>query len=116
MSDDAKIDLGPLDPRQDRARWEARIAAIERAAAPALAQRRGRSTIWDVLAWWRRPLLGFAAGTVLVTGVSLAIVGRRQGAREERGILQFEKAMVDWARRGDVPPPQEVLMFGRAIR
>jgi hypothetical protein len=64
-----RIDLSPLDPAADPARWEDVIA---RTAARAQAARRAPGSFLAQLVSWGRPALGLAAALALVVwGASL---------------------------------------------
>jgi hypothetical protein len=77
--DERPIDLTPLDPALDRERWERRIAAIARLAAPELARRRvaaeAAPSPAQVLVGWFRPALSAAAALALCAALALLLQG-----------------------------------------
>ncbi|HEV8578976.1 MAG TPA: hypothetical protein VGX68_07810 [Thermoanaerobaculia bacterium] len=81
--DERPIDLTPLDPTLDGERWERRIAAIARLAAPELARRAASAASPElVLLGWFRPALSAAAVLALCAGGALAMF---QGAEKAPG-------------------------------
>ena len=116
MSDDP-VDLSPLDPTLDAARFERRIAAITARAAPALAARRRAPTVTSQLAGWTRSVLALAAALALVSTSALLAseaARRKAEAPSARG-GDVTLAAVEWAMRGEAPTPGELLeTFGGA--
>lgn len=68
MTDD-RLDLRPLDPTRDSARYERAIGRIMDRAALPLSARRARTTAMGQITTWWRPMLALAAA------LSLAAVG-----------------------------------------
>jgi hypothetical protein len=73
--DDDRIDLSPLDPTRDRARFEGAIQSIQDAAAPELMARREQSSsLLAQLVQLRRPMLAAASVAAIVSaGVLLRV-------------------------------------------
>ena len=72
--DDDRIDLSPLDPTRDRARFESAIQAIQTGAAPELMSRRERSSPLAQLVQLRRPMLAAASVAAIASaGVLLRV-------------------------------------------
>jgi anti-sigma-K factor RskA len=71
--DDDRMDLTPLDPAADRARFERVVAGIADRVAPSLRARRMRRNVWGELAAWRRPVLTAAA---LLAVAATAVIAR----------------------------------------
>ena len=65
--DDDRIDLSPLDPTRDRAKFESAIQAIQAVAAPELMSRRARSSPLAQLVQLRRPMLAAASVAAIVS-------------------------------------------------
>lgn len=74
--DERPIDLRPLDPTLPGERWERRIVAITRLAAPELARREAlAASPAQILVGWFRPALAAAAVLSLCAGAALAFLG-----------------------------------------
>lgn len=68
-----RIDLSPLDPAHDPARWDRRVRSIMAHAAPELARRAAaQRSVLTVLAGWARPAL---AAALILVALSGAVVG-----------------------------------------
>jgi hypothetical protein len=74
---DDRIDLSPLDPSNDRERWEELVGSI---ATRAVAARRQSPVLLQLVAW-SRPALAVAAGLALaIWGVSAVAAGDEAAA------------------------------------
>jgi hypothetical protein len=72
--DDDRINLAPLDPTRDRARFEKAIQSIQAAAAPELEARRDRGSPLAQLVQLRRPMLAAASIVAIASaGVLLKV-------------------------------------------
>lgn len=111
-----RIDLGALDARIDPVRFQARVRATLVAAAPELARRRRAPTIWEVLAAWRRPLLGLATGMTLASGVALIVRPQSAPPPAATAAPTFEQAFIGWSRRGILPSAEEVVRAAQVRR
>lgn len=101
------VDLSPLDPRADRARWEGMVARIVwRATAP--------RTPMAALVSWRRPALAAAA---LVAAVSAGVMWWDGQAAATAGpantvveALEVPEPVSDWIVEGRAPHGTDVLV------
>lgn len=83
--DDEPIDLSGLDPEWDKTNFERTVRKITVAAAPLLARRRLRGSIWWQLAQWRQPIFAVGLAAVLLL----------------LGVMQFEAPTQTVAAGGD---------------
>jgi hypothetical protein len=105
--DDEQLDLGPLDPSRDAARWQRRIETI---ATEALRRRRRAHGLVQELLVWSRPALAVAAAlAVLVWSQALSTERRatEQSASSERRARTG--SLLEWAQKDQVPPPEIIL-------
>jgi len=101
------LDLSPLDPRLDRARWEGMVARIvRRAQAP--------RTPMAALVLWRRPALAAAA---LVAALSAGVMwwdGQSSAAANPANTvveaLEVPQPVSDWIMEGRPPHGTDVLV------
>lgn len=111
------MDLAPLDPCADRARFERRVGRVVRAAAAELARRRAGASIWSVFAQWRRPVLA-VSGVLAV--LSLLILMRAQPAASTRTSLAEAAGVpaewVRWVQAGQNPSPADLIGVERSER
>ena len=111
------MDLTPLDPCADRARFERRVGGVVRAAATELARRRAGASVWGVFAQWRRPVLA-VSGVLAV--VSLLILMRAQPAVSTRtSLAEAAGVPTEWARwvqAGRNPSPADLIGVERSER
>src|SRR5690606_24786499 len=104
-----RIDLSPLALDPDR--FETRVRAIMRAAAPELARRAGRDGVLVLLGQWLRPSLAAAAvGGVLATGAVIQAVrgttpATSQGLVHPLGVAEPALLWVDEERARTVRDP-----------
>jgi len=109
MTDDP-IDLSALDPSRDRARWEARIAAV---SSRALMRRQRRLRVGDQLVAWARPALAVAASLALAAWGSAWAFGGNPPVPAQRTDPAIELAR--WASTGELPAmPQLIQLVGDA--
>ncbi len=105
------IDLGPLDPTADAARFDATVAAVMRDAALELRRRRLGWTAMGQLDRWRRPMLAAAAVMVLVSGAVLWQT-RPRSLQTETGVaeaLGVPTQLATWVRDDALPSPEQLL-------
>lgn len=78
MSEPERVDLSPLDPEVDRARWTALMDGTRLRVAAALAGRPADTLA--VLSEWVRPVLAAAAMLLLLLGATVAAFGGSRAA------------------------------------
>ena len=112
MNDD-RLDLRPLDPMRDPARYERAVGRIMDAAALPLARRRARLTaVGQVSRWWR-PMLAMAAA-VAIAAVSILTQVRPAAAESDLATSPLAEAMgipatvATWMTSGTPPTPIDV--------
>lgn len=66
---------GELDPLRQPGRWERMVQQITVAAAPLLAERRGRRSVLGVIADWARPAGSVAVAAAVVLAVAFTWLG-----------------------------------------
>jgi hypothetical protein len=86
--DNDRIDLSPLDPSRDRARFESAIQSIQAAAAPELTSRRERSSPLAQLLQLRRPMLAAASVAAIVSAGVLMKVRIPEPAASTDGVAE----------------------------
>lgn len=69
------VDLSPLDPERDPARWAALMDATRVRVAAALLERRREPDPLEVMSGWARPILAAAAGLLLLLGAAATMLG-----------------------------------------
>jgi hypothetical protein len=79
MNDPDRIDLSPLDPARDPARWEQLLAATRLRVDAVLAARPVPIDLLTVVAGWTRPILAAAALALTLLSAALAAAGRSVG-------------------------------------
>jgi hypothetical protein len=100
--DDDRLDLSPLDPTRDAARFEAIVRSV--AARAAARPMRDASSI--LLAWWR-PALALAASLALVPWGPSLLTARTPTS--ESLSSDPAAAILEWARAGAPSSAAEVL-------
>ena len=98
MSDEGRIDFGPLDPSRDRGRWEAMVGAV---VAGGLARR--RLTVGAQLRAWGVPSLALAAVLALVVWLA----GMWRG--ELVTTVEPTRAVTEWAMKDEIPATDKIL-------
>ncbi|HSB55832.1 MAG TPA: hypothetical protein VLD58_15830 [Gemmatimonadales bacterium] len=107
---DDPIDLSPLDPRRDPARFERMVGAIVQAAMTPPRATRGTLVLAELLRW-TRPALAAAAVVALVAGTALFSL-RRPSAAPGEAILEavgIPEPLAAWARADHYPSTAELL-------
>lgn len=108
--DPERVDLIPLDPRADTARFERLVREVRRAATPELVRRQAGLTVWGQIAHWRRPILA-AAGLLTLASVIVMAVAHPSTAKQ----TTFAEAcgvpspVARWVRATDKPTPGDLL-------
>ncbi|MCK6532496.1 MAG: hypothetical protein L6Q84_05930 [Polyangiaceae bacterium] len=105
MTDDP-LDLSELDPSRDRARWEARIAAV---TSQALTRRQRRFSVGDQLVAWARPALAVAASLAIAAWGSAWAFGGNAPVAAQRTDPALELAR--WASSGELPATPQLLQL-----
>lgn len=113
---DDPIDLSPLDPAGDPARFERLLSAVVSDAVAARAAYRPVSPTLLDLTHWTRPLIAMAASIAVVAGA--ALYSFRPAAPESLAeSVGIPRTMTEWVERGDHPSPAAlVAAFGEARR
>lgn len=109
------VDLSPLDPARDPARWEGLVARITRAAAPELARRADASSAVVSIAAWLRPALAAAAAIMAVSAATLFLVdGRSETVLAEASDtipgLNLPSPLGEWLNEDTPPTVVEVMV------
>jgi hypothetical protein len=104
-----RLDLSPLLPPDDTARFEALVLRIRRLADPELALRREEPTLWSVLGRWRRPVLA-ASGLLAAASIfAFAVLDPRSGSVESGAtttdIWGVPSEWSRWMQSGERPTP-----------
>ena len=111
---DERIDFSALDPTAEGERFEEAVGRINAAAAPALAARRARVSVFGQVAGWWRPLLAAAAIAGIVSAATLALVeGPALEGESEVGVAEaigVPEQIAQWVRNDESPDPSEVLI------
>lgn len=113
--DDEFRDLRPLDPRQNRERWERMAAGIARAAAPELARRAAAPTpgLLALLSTWTRPAMSAAGGLAMAAAVLLLLGGqeaRVEPSPEYALALGYPATVASWMEAGVTPSVEELMV------
>jgi hypothetical protein len=110
-----KIDLSPLDPSADAARWERLVGSITEAGARAIAARlRPHPILVQLAAWWR-PVVAASAVAVgcawLPPLVTPAPSSLRTSSTTELAQTASSPtpALMEWAMREKAPSTAELL-------
>jgi hypothetical protein len=109
-----RLDLRPLDPMVEEARYERLVARIMEAAEPELSRRFEGTGLFGALADWAWPALSAAAVLALVSGAALALA-RQQVSGEETftgvvDVLEVAEPVSSWLSEGR-PPTASDLIF-----
>lgn len=115
MTDDP-IDFSGLDPTADNAHFDHLVDQIGAAAAPELARRRLRQSVWWQVTAWRKPVFAFGIATLLVMIGLTQFTGLFQdtdaNADELAVALGVPDAMTDWVVTDTIPTTSQVLFPG----
>jgi anti-sigma-K factor RskA len=109
---DDPLDLSPLDPTTDPARFARRLAEIGARAAEPLAARRANATgVLGALPRWRRPMLAAAAVVALISIAALVRVDvpNRSSATGVAEAIGVPQGLASWVRADSTPDPAELL-------
>ncbi len=117
MTDFDPIDLSPLDPGRDPARWARLTDAVRGRMEAALLQRRRESDPFAVLSVWARPILAAAAVALLVLGSAAVGLGSPAVSRasEARRLAYLAESSVVHGRTPTGAQVMEVII-GREMR
>ena len=107
MTNSDKLDLGPLDPSQDDARWQRMVAETARRGLEQ--QRRAQTVSRQLVAWGPATVVAAAALALVTWGASGVAHGRiaersRVAERTEQAAL-----LLRWAANDQLPPPDVLL-------
>jgi hypothetical protein len=72
------VDLSPLDPERDPARWSALLDATRRRVGAVLLERNRERDVFELMGEWSRPILAAAAALLLLLGGAGAMLGRAE--------------------------------------
>jgi negative regulator of sigma E activity len=100
-----RIDLSPLDPSRDEARWE---AMIQSAVSRGLAARERPYTIWSQLLEWAVPALAVAATAALAVWVGAVIWGKSDQGSATRP-AEPTQVLTQWAAADASPATNRIL-------
>jgi hypothetical protein len=105
-----RVDLAPLDPRADAARFERLLREVRRAATPELLRRQANLTVWDLIARWQRPIL---AGSGLLTLISAVVLALSHPATMKQATLAemcgVPSPVARWVQATGKPTPADLL-------
>ena len=82
MTDDARMDLSPLDPLEDPVRWQALLDGVQLRVDAVLADRSGQARPLIVIASWRRRLMLAAAVVIAALVPAELALEAREGDQE----------------------------------
>ena len=105
---DGPVDLSPLDPSSDAARWERMLAStVARAQAANDARTLARSTPLGTIAGWRRELLVAAAAAIaMLMPLEFAL---ELSERREQRVHSLAQRSAAWAESGVSPSGADIL-------
>lgn len=109
-----RMDFSAMAP--DPARFEARVRAIMRAAAPELARRAEREGVLVVLGQWLRPVLaaaavvGVIAAGALITSLGDSAPTRTHGVAHQLGVAEPALQWIDEERAPTMSDLEMALM------
>jgi anti-sigma-K factor RskA len=109
MNED-RLDLSPLDMAADPAKLDALVTAIHVRAAPELARRAGRGSVFGVLGLWARPMLAAAAIIAAVSGGALALVHPHAAWVPVVQALQVTEPVPEWFTEGRTADTQDLIV------
>ncbi len=111
---EAGIDFSPLDPTQDRDRFQRFVREMGAAAREAFSHRRPLPRLGDIILHWKRPIFAASGLLLLWSLLIFAIVDRpvvRQSMDEALGI---PAPWARWSQAQEKPTASEIL-FGNEM-
>ena len=110
--DTERVDLSPLDPAEDRLRYERLVRRIVAAADPELARRAREAGTLALVAAWARPAVAAAAivAAVALGGLSAT---QRDGARSTESMvdaLGVPAPAAEWLEHGREPSAEDLVL------
>lgn len=113
--DEDRLDLSPLDPLQDSARFESRLRSIRGAVSGELARRRLEQSVWGVLLRWKRPLLTTCVAAVVLCLFLLIRVQPDGTAPQQRSFAEtigVPTVLVPWIAADGDPTLDDLFASG----
>jgi hypothetical protein len=115
MDTDKMLDLSPLDPSRNAARWERLIGRIMENARPELARRATDAGVLSLLGNWAWPTLAAAGLAALLSGAALALTRHpARGAENTDGIVHFlgiAEPVAIWLDTERAPTSEDVMLL-----
>jgi hypothetical protein len=110
--DTERVDLSPLDPMEDRVRYERLVRRILDAADPELVRRTREAGTLALVAGWARPALAAAA---IIAALALGGLGamHRQAAQPADSMadaLGVPAPAADWLANGREPTTDDLVL------
>jgi len=109
--DEDRMDLSPLDPSADTARWDRMVASVVARGMDARAAAR-RPSVADLLALWRRPALALAAVLAIAAVPVLLFAGAEEEPAGTQGST-VAQAVVEYAWADTARPIDLLDAYGR---
>lgn len=112
MRQDCPLDLSPVDPLADPARFAATLARLRQATGGALRRRRAALGVWGFFARWRGPICavsGLLAASSLLVLTAMEPASSATTLAEAAGVPDH---FVAWTRDGQAPTPAALLELG----
>ena len=110
-----RIDLSPLDPTADPARFDRIVGSIVSGAASALQRRRTQNNVVGEISRWRRPMLAAAAAAAILSFVTLQTLPTAEQDFESTGTIAeavgVPSHLAEWVDQERLPTAGE-LTFG----
>ena len=93
MNQDDRLDLSPLDPMRDPARWRAVVDSTLNRVDAVLLQRAAQDPL-TLIAQWTRPLLVATAATIaMLVPVELALEARERQTEQVERLVALSSAL-----------------------
>lgn len=109
--DTERVDLSPLDPAEDRLRYERWVRRILDAAAPELARRAREDGPLALVAGWARPMLAAAAViAALALGVLSAVERDAAATDSVVDALGVPAPAAEWLEDGREPTASDLVL------
>ena len=116
--DPGRLDLSPLDPRSDAARFEQLVHGVRRAATTELVRRQGSQTLWGQIARWRRPILAASGAVAFVSVIVLAVAHPSTATPTTQTTVAeafgVPSPVARWVQANDKPTPGSLLGLERS--